>query len=82
MNDQVLPSRDDQRAREHSGQIHRLNDERVPDTRKLTWRPLAAAVVVFCLTAWMVTSCFVDQQLHKPKIDRANVGYGHSLSEK
>ncbi len=76
MNDRVL-SRDDQRAREYSTQIHRLDHEPVQDETKPTWRRRAVAGVVLGSVAYLVTSCFVDWRLHKPKIDRGGLSFGH-----
>ena len=82
MNDHVLRSRDDQRARDFSAQIHRLNQETVQDERKPTWRRRAVAGVVLGSMAYLVTSCFLEQRLHKPKIDRARLGFGHAPNGK
>jgi hypothetical protein len=82
MNDQALHSPDDQRARDYSAQIHRLNDESVPDKRKPTWRRRAVAGVVLGSLAYLATSCFLELRLHKPKIDRANLRFGHTPNGK
>jgi hypothetical protein len=77
MNVHVHPSRDDQRARHYSAQIHQLNEEPMPEKRKSTWRRRAVAGVVVGSMAWLVTSCFLEYRLHKPKIDRASLRFGH-----
>jgi hypothetical protein len=82
MNDHVLSSRDDQRARDHSAHIHRLNHEAMQDKRKPTWRRRAAAGAVLGSMAYLVTSCFVELRLHKPKIDRASLRFGHTPNGK
>ena len=82
MNDHVLSSRDDQRARDYSAQIHRLDHEPVQNERKATWRRRAAAGVVLGSVAYLVTSCFVDLRLHKPKIDRASLRFGQTPNGK
>jgi len=82
MNDHVLSSHDDQRARDYSAQIHRLDHESVQDERKPTWRRRAAAGVVLGSMAYLVTSCFVDLRLHKPKIDRASLRFGQTPNGK
>jgi hypothetical protein len=82
MNDHVLSSRDDQPARDYSAQIHRLNHEPVQDERKPTWRRRAAAGAVLGSMAYLVTSCFAELRLHKPKIDRASLRFGHTPNGK
>ena len=82
MNNHVLISRDDQRARDYSAQIHRLNHEPVQDKRKPAWRRRAVAGAVLGSMAYLVTSCFVELRLHKPKIDRASFRFGHKPNEK
>ena len=82
MNDHVIISRDDQRARDYSAQIHRLDHAPVQDEWKPTWRRRAIAGVVLGSMAYLVTSCFVELRLHKPKIDRASVRFGHTPSGK
>ena len=77
MNDRVL-SRDDQRARDYSAQIHRLDHEPVQVERKPTWRRRAVAGVVLGSVAYLVTSCIVELRLHKPKIDREKLRFGHT----
>ena len=74
----VNGSRDEQRARNYSAQIHRLNQEPVQDKIKATWRRRAVAGVVLGSMAYLVTSCFMDLRLHKPKIDRAGLRFGHT----
>lgn len=78
MNDLVHPSRDDQRARHYSAQIHQLNEEPMQDERKSTWRRRAVGGVVLGSMAYLVTSCFLENRLHKPKMDRANLRFGHT----
>ena len=77
MIDHVHPSHDDQRARHYSAQIHHLNEEPVQDERKSTWRRRAVAGVVLGSMAYAVTSCFLEYRLHKPKMDRASLRFGH-----
>jgi hypothetical protein len=81
MNDRVL-SRDDQRARDYSAQIHRLDHEQVQPERKPSWRRRAVAGVVLGSVAYLVTSCFLDLRLDKPKIDRGNLRFGHTPNGK
>ena len=78
MNDRVLRSRDEQRARDYSAQIHRLNDEPVQAEPKPTWGRRAVAGVILGSMAYLVTSCFFEQRLHKPKIDREKLRFGHT----
>ena len=82
MSDHVHSSRDDQRARDYSAQIHRLDQEPIQDERKPNWRRRAAAGVVLGSMAYLVTSCFVELRLHKPKMDRSNVRFGHTPNGK
>jgi hypothetical protein len=82
MNDHVFSSRDDHRARDYSAQIHRLNHEPVQDKRKPMWRRRAVAGAVLGSMAYLVTSCFVELRLHKPKIDRASLRFGHTPNGK
>jgi hypothetical protein len=82
MHDLVHPSHDDQRARHYSAQIHQLNDEPMRDKRKSTWRRRAVTGVVVGSMAYLVTSCFLENRLHKPKVDRANLRFGHTPSGK
>jgi hypothetical protein len=77
MNDRVL-SRDDQRARDHSAQIHRLDHEPVQAERKPTWRRRAVAGVALGSIAYLATSCIVDLRLHEPKINRGRLRFGHT----
>ncbi|SEP16608.1 hypothetical protein SAMN02990966_04229 [Rhodospirillales bacterium URHD0017] len=78
MNDPVHPSRDDERARHYSAQIHQLNDEPMQDDRKSTWRRRAVAGVVLGSMAYLMTGCFLEYRLDKPKMDRANLRFGHT----
>ena len=71
MKDQVLHSTDDQCARGYAAQIHQLNHEPVPDDPKPQWRRRVAAGVIIGSIGYLLTSCFLAQQLHKPKIERA-----------
>jgi hypothetical protein len=82
MNDHVLCSRDAQRARDYSAQIHRLNHEPVQAERKLGWRRRAVAAAILGSAAYFVTSCVVELRLHKPKIDRANLRSGRNSTGK
>jgi hypothetical protein len=82
MNDHVLRSRDEQRSRDYSAQIHRLNDEPVQDERKPAWRRRAVAGAALGSVAYLMTSCFMDLRLHKPKIDRASLRFGHGPTGK
>jgi hypothetical protein len=77
MNERVL-SRDDQRARDYSAQIHRLDHEPVQVERKQTWRRRAVAGVAVGSIAYLVTSCIVDLRLHEPKINRGGLRFGHT----
>lgn len=77
MHDRAPGSRDDQRAREYLAQIRRQNHEAGEDGRKPTWRRRAVAGVVLGSMAYLVSNCFFDQRLHKPKIDRAMLRFGH-----
>ena len=81
MSDRVL-SRDDQRARDYSAQIHRLDYEPVQPERKPSWRRRAVAGVVLGSVAYLVTSCFLDLRLDKPKIDRGSLRFGHTPNGK
>jgi hypothetical protein len=78
MIDHVHPSHDDQRARHYSAQIHQLNEEPMQDERTPTWRRRAVAGAVVGSMAYLVTSCFLEYRLHKPKMDRANLRFGHT----
>jgi hypothetical protein len=82
MNDHVLSSRDNHRARDYSVQIHRLNHEPVQDKRNPMWRRRAVAGAVLGSMAYLVTSCVVELRLHKPKIDRASLRFGHTPNGK
>ena len=82
MNDYVFSSRDDQRGRDYSAQIHRLNHEPVQDERKPGWRRRAVAAAVLGSVAYLVTSCVVELRLHKPKIDRAILRSGRNSAGK
>jgi hypothetical protein len=82
MNNYVFSSRDDQRGRAYSAQIHRLNHEPVQDERKPGWRRRAVAGAVLGSMAYLVTSCVVELRLHKPKIDRSNLRFGRSSTGK
>ena len=77
MHDRAPGSRDNQRAREHSAQIRRRNHEAGEDERTPTWRRRAVAGVVLGSMAYLVSNCFFEQRLHKPKIDRAKLRFGH-----
>ena len=78
MHDRAPRSRDVQRARNYSAQIHRQNHEAGQDERRTTWRRRAVVGVVLGSMAYLVANCYSDQQLHKPKIDRANLRFGHA----
>ena len=78
MNGHVHPSHDEQRARHYSAQIRQLNEEPMQEKRKATWRRRAVAGVVVGSIAYLVTSCFLESRLHKPKMERANFRFGHT----
>ncbi len=78
MKDQVLHSSDDQRARGYAAQIHRLNDEPVPDDPKPKWRRRVVAGTIIGSIGYLLASWFFEQQLHKPKIERAKSRSGHT----
>ena len=76
MKDQVLQSRDDQRAREYAAQIHRLRDELIANDPKPKWRRRAVVGVIIGSVAYILTSCYLEQELHKSKIERAGFRVG------
>lgn len=78
MKDQVLHSSDDKRARGYAAQIHRLNLEPVPDEPQPKWRRRFVAGMIIGSIGYLLASCFFEQQLHKPKIERAKFRSGHT----
>lgn len=65
-----LPPRDNQHARSYAAQIHRLNHEPVPDDPRPKWRRRTVAGAIIGSFGYLLASCFLDQQLHKPKFER------------
>ena len=76
MKDHVPHWRDDQRARERAAQLRRLRDERT-NGRKPSWRRRILAGVILGSMGYLLTSCFVEHRLHKPKIERDRFGFDH-----
>lgn len=78
MKDHVPRHRDDQRDRVRAYQQHRLRDD-VPTERKPkpTWRRRATAGVLIGSMGYLIASCFTEQNLHKPKIDRYKFRFTH-----
>ncbi len=72
---------DDERARGYAAQIHRLNDEPLPTKPKSNWRRRAVAGVIVGSIGYLLTTCFLEQQLHKPKMERAKFRFGHAQTE-
>lgn len=77
MKDHVPHWRDDQRARDRATQLHRLRDEKMREKSRSTWRRRAIAGVLIGSFGYLLTSCYIDQRLHQPKIDRVQFRFGH-----
>ena len=78
MKDHVPHWRDDEHARGYAASIHRLNQEPVLNNPKPTWRRPAVVGVTLGAIGYLLTSCFLEQQLDKPKIERAKIRSGHA----
>jgi hypothetical protein len=75
--DHVIHWRDDERDRQRSAQVHRLNVERSNDKPRPTWRRRTIMGIAIGSTGYLIASCFFDQRLHRPKIERHRFRFDH-----